>query len=138
MGLSPKELLQVVRGFGRTVENPVQAAIREVSAEPYRTSPQQRFLSESDFFLRVQGYLMFALKTGVVGDEIVTSCYDLAATNTDYPEVQAENERKLARWNEMRGMALAHTRNPRTIEMNLDPAYFSAILSSKKIFEGRA
>lgn len=93
---------------------------------------------DDDYLNRVRLYLSFAHKHGLASQAVVYSCIDLAATYTTIPEVTYERKRKLAEWKVARTAALASVRPPRLISMELDPAYFAAILGGTKTYEGRA
>ena len=85
---------------------------------------------------KLQGYLEWAAMWGLKGQSVVNSCLDLAkTTNQDLWFLQ---RRKMEEWNRKRAEFLERLRPPRTIRMQLYPAYFAAISTGVKRYEGRA
>lgn len=90
------------------------------------------------YYEKLESYLEFARECGLDGNIIVHSCFDLAATLSPDFCRQAENNKKIENWKKLRSESLKVGRGARKISMNLDPAYFQAILVRDKSFEGRA
>jgi hypothetical protein len=91
-----------------------------------------------DFERRLHTYLDVCLEQGMTDQAAVDASVDMAATkSTDWWFV-AERERRQTAWDERRKASLSVGREPREIDMELDPVHFWAMATGRKPIEGRA
>lgn len=91
-----------------------------------------------DYIYRVHSYLQYSKECGLSSRAVADSCIDLAETYTTIPEITEMHNEKLEAWRKARKHATKVARRPITINMELDPLYFEAILCGSKTYEGRA
>lgn len=119
----------------RTPDNHVDrllAQVRDVTLD------QRRLGHRDDFLCRLESYLGWAQRYGLGSEQVAGSCTDLARTLSQDRWDAGPRMEKSQAWAERRQAALRTDRPPRTIDMELDPVYFDAILRGRKTFEGRA